>query len=319
VTVQIHPALASDAQLLLRVRSGDSYAYGELWHRHVDAARRLATVLTRDAVEADDLAAEAFARVLAGLRGGGGPKTTFRPYLLMSVRITHYDRVRRGQSVEPTDAIEDHGQPQPNGDRSIAAPDRSYAARAFARLPERSRVVLWHIEVEGESPAQIAPLFGLTANAVTVLANRARERLWQGYLAEHMTITGSPRCHWTGRYLPGYVRASLADRDRVKVEDHLSECAECRRLHRELTEANVGLRVLLAPLLLGTATTGYLATMAGKSGLAALWAGLVGTVPQRLARRFRAANVAAARSLILAASPRRPIRRERTGHAAYRR
>lgn len=334
MTVQIDSAPSSDADLLTRVRSGDTDAYGELYRRHVDAARRLATVLARDGGEAEDLAAEAFARVLAALRSGGGPLTAFRPYLLTAVRNVFYDRVRRSQKVEPTDVIEEYERPEPYEDPSIAALERSYAARAFARLPERWRAVLWHTEVEGESPTQIAPLFGLTANAVAVLAFRARERLRQGYLAEHITLTGSPRCHWTGEHLPGYVRAGLAGRERSKVEDHLAECAECRRLHRELTEANVGLRAVLAPLVLGTAAPAYLATAAGKTGLAALWATLtaavaawwngllhslaaawaglgrlaadawwwLSTLPKRLARRYGGPNVAAAAGLLVAAA-----------------
>jgi RNA polymerase sigma factor (sigma-70 family) len=332
VTVQIDSALNSDAELLSRVRGGDSDAYGELYRRHMDAARRLATVLARDGNEAEDLAAEAFARVLAALRSGGGPHTAFRPYLLTAVRNAFYDRVRRSQKVEPTDVIEEYERPEPYEDPSIAALERSYAARAFARLPERWQAVLWHTEVEGETPTQIAPLFGLTANAVAVLAFRARERLRQGYLAEHITLTSSPRCHWTGEHLPGYVRAGLAGRERTKVEDHLAECAECRRLHRELTEANVSLRTVLAPLILGAAAPGYLLTNAGKTGLAASWASLMGTVaawwhgarhtvtgawaglarlagdawwwlttlPQRLARRYGGPNVAAAVGLVVA-------------------
>ncbi|MCP2325445.1 RNA polymerase sigma factor (sigma-70 family) [Hamadaea flava] len=326
MTVQIDFALTSDAELLTRVRGGDTDAYGELYRRHADAAKRLAVVLARDRGEAEDLAADAFARVLGTLRAGGGPQTAFRPYLLTSVRNAFYDRVRRNQKVEPTDVIEEYERPEPYEDPSIAALERSYAARAFARLPERWRAVLWHTEVEGETPTQIAPLFGLTANAVAVLAFRARERLRQGYLAEHITLTGSPRCHWTGEHLPGYVRAGLAGRERTKVEDHLAECAECRRLHRELTEANVSLRVVLAPLLLGAAGPGYLVSTVAKTGLAGLWAsltaavaawwhGLTGglvrlagdawwwltTLPKRLARRYGGPNVAAAGGLILAA------------------
>ncbi|NUT38024.1 MAG: sigma-70 family RNA polymerase sigma factor [Hamadaea sp.] len=333
MTVQIDSAPVPDADLLTRVRDGDTDAYGELYRRHADAARRLAVVLARDGAEAEDLAAEAFARVLATLRGGGGPQTAFRPYLLTAVRNAFYDRVRRSQKVEPTDTIEEYERPEPYEDPSIAALERSYAARAFARLPERWRAVLWHTEVEGESPTQIAPLFGLTANAVAVLAFRARERLRQGYLAEHITLTGSPRCHWTGEHLPGYVRAGLAGRERTKVEDHLAECAECRRLHRELTEANVGLRAVLAPLVLGAAAPAYVLTTAGKTGFAALWASLaaavatwwsgvlqaltgawtglgrlaadawwwISTLPTRLARRYGGPNVAAAAGLVVAA------------------
>ena len=160
----------------------------------------------------------------------------------------------------------------------------SYAARAFARLPERWRAVLWHTEVEGESPAQVAPLLGLTPNGVAALAYRARERLRQMYLQEHIALTGNRRAA-TGpaTHLAGYVRAALARRDRAKVDDHLAECAECRRLHRELTEENSGLRGVIAPLLLGAAAPAYLAG-AGKLALggwlATAWGALALWWPQ---------------------------------------
>src|SRR4051794_23386487 len=107
VTVRTHSAPMSDAELLNRVRAGDSEAYGLLYRRHWDAARRLGAVLVRG-TEAEDLAAEAFARVLATLRSGGGPQAAFRPYLLAAVRNAFYDRVRRTARVEPTGSIEDY-------------------------------------------------------------------------------------------------------------------------------------------------------------------------------------------------------------------
>ncbi|MBB5871637.1 RNA polymerase sigma factor (sigma-70 family) [Allocatelliglobosispora scoriae] len=302
--------------LIARVREGDSEAFGELYTRHVTSARRLAHVLSGNTSDAEDLVAEAFTKVLAGLRGGGGPEQAFRAYLLTTVRHVRYDRARREKRVETTDDIESFEQAvEGEIDPTIDALERSYAARAFSKLPERWRAVLWHTEVEGESPAQVAPLLGLTANAVAALAYRARERLRQGYLAEHITLTGSPRCHWTGEHLPGYVRAGLAGRERSKVEDHLSECAECRRLHRELTEANVGLRGVLAPILLGAAAPGYLAGASAKVGIAAWFTGLTATVvgtaktawwwlstlPTRLAQRYGGGNVAAAAGILLAA------------------
>jgi RNA polymerase sigma factor (sigma-70 family) len=58
--------------------------------------------------------------------------------------------------------------------------------RAFSRLPERWRTVLWHLEVEGKAPAEVAPVFGLSANGVSALAMRAREGLRQAYLQEHI-------------------------------------------------------------------------------------------------------------------------------------
>jgi hypothetical protein len=199
--------------------------------------------------------------------------------------------------------------------------ESAYAARAFARLPERWRAVLWHTEVEGESPAQVAPLLGLTPNGVAALAYRARERLRQMYLQEHIAITESPRCHWTGTHLAGYVRAALARRDRSKVEDHLAECPRCQVLHRELSEENSGLRSVIAGLLLGGAAPAYLAERAGPGGrrLAALGAALllackgwaaqlaaiaaelwwrVLNLPRWIIQRYGPGNVAAAGGLV---------------------
>ncbi|MFD0595786.1 sigma-70 family RNA polymerase sigma factor [Catellatospora coxensis] len=237
----------SDPQLICLVRGGDTDAFGLLYERHLESARRLARVLSTDHADADDLIADTFAKVLAVLRNGGGPDTAFRAYLLTTMRHTRYDRARRERRVELTDDLTRYERAEPVDDPTISRLETSYAARAFNRLPERWRAVLWHTEVEGESPSQVAPLLGLTPNGVAALAYRARERLRQMYLQEHIALTGNPRCHWTGSHLAGYVRAALAKRDRSKVDEHLSGCAECRRLHRELTEENAGLRGVVAP------------------------------------------------------------------------
>src|SRR4051794_34181313 len=66
-----------DAELIAAVRGGDVDAYGELFARHVDAARRLAGQLTGHG-DADDLVSDAFAKVLTVLQRGGGPDLAFR-------------------------------------------------------------------------------------------------------------------------------------------------------------------------------------------------------------------------------------------------
>jgi RNA polymerase sigma factor (sigma-70 family) len=248
---------ASDALLMAAVRTGTVDAYGELYARHVAAARRLAGALVRDPADAEDLVAEAFAKILAVLREGRGPDLAFRAYLLATLRHVGYDRARRDNRVELTDDITRYETGAPFLDTTVADLERSYAARAFANLPERWRVVLWHTEVEGESLAEIAPLLGLTPNGVAALAYRARERLRQMYLQEHVAVAGDPTCHDTAERLSGYVRGSLGARDRSKVDAHLSDCATCRLLHVELAEVNSGLRGVLAPLVLGGSAAAY--------------------------------------------------------------
>ena len=74
----------ADAELISAVRGGDVDAYGTLFERHVEAARRLARQLVPPA-DADDLVSEAFVKVLGVLQRGGGPDVAFRAYLLTSV------------------------------------------------------------------------------------------------------------------------------------------------------------------------------------------------------------------------------------------
>jgi hypothetical protein len=64
----------------------------------------------------------------------------------------------------------------------------SLAADAFASLPQRWRMVLWHTEMEGETPAQVAPLLGMTPNSVSALAYRARKRLRKTYLDHDVSV-----------------------------------------------------------------------------------------------------------------------------------
>ena len=71
----------SDAELISAVRGGDVDAYGTLFERHVEAARRLARQLV-PAGDAEDLVSEAFVKVLGVLQRGGGPDVAFRAYLL---------------------------------------------------------------------------------------------------------------------------------------------------------------------------------------------------------------------------------------------
>ncbi|WP_414943241.1 RNA polymerase sigma factor [Amycolatopsis sp. cmx-11-32] len=53
-----------DSRLVVAVRNGDIAAYGEFYERHVGPARNLARQLVRSSIEADDVVAEVFSRVL---------------------------------------------------------------------------------------------------------------------------------------------------------------------------------------------------------------------------------------------------------------
>src|SRR6478672_10627492 len=193
-----------DAELIAAVRGGDLDAYGELFARHVDAARRLARQLAGPG-DADDLVSDAFTKVLTVLQRGGGPDLAFRAYLLTAVRRLHVDRIRSGSRLRPVDDLTPF-------DPGLPFHDTAAAARAFASLPERWQMVLWHTEVEQQKPADIAPLLGMSANSVSALAYRAREGLRQAFLSQHAADPDDVDCGWTRDHLGAYVRGGLSRR-----------------------------------------------------------------------------------------------------------
>ncbi len=241
----------SDAELIAAVRRGDSEAYGVLYERHLHAAKRAASCLSGTVAEREDLVADAFTRVLRVLRDGGGPTEEFRAYLLVTLRNAAISG-SRGAMVSLYADVPETYLPRPGGDPVVHRWDANAAASAFASLPERWRTVLWHTEVEDESPAEVAPLLGLRPNGVAALAYRAREGLRQAYLRAHLAEVESRECRATVSKLAGWVRSSVPDPLSRKISRHLARCADCRARADTLATVNAELRSSVAPLLLGS-------------------------------------------------------------------
>ncbi len=250
----------ADAELISAVRGGDVDAYGELFARHSDAARRLARQLMSPS-DADDLVSDAFTKVLLVLQRGGGPDVAFRAYLLTAVRRLHVDKIRASSRLHTTDDLAPFDPGIPFQDTAIEGFENEAAAKAFASLPERWQLVLWHTEVEGQKPAEVAALLGMSANSVSALAYRAREGLRQAFLNQHAQELEDDTCRWTHQHLGAYIRSGVSRRDAGKVEEHLDECRKCMAIYLELTEVNSNLSGILAPLLLGSAATAYVASI----------------------------------------------------------
>lgn len=262
-----------DAELITAVRAGDNAAYGALFERHRSAALRLARQLLPGA-ESEDLVSEAFTKVLVQLQEGRGPDLAFRAYLLTSIRRLHVDRIRSAARVRTTGDEAELDRHVEFFDVAAANFERGTAADAFASLPERWQLVLWHLDVEGQKPADVAPLLGMSANSVSALAYRAREGLRQAYLQHHLADTASGNCRWATERFGAHVRKGLSNRDAARVDGHLDDCRRCMGIYLELTEVNANLSGILAPALLGTAAAGYLA--AGSAGAATTAGAAVG-------------------------------------------
>ncbi|WP_150251076.1 sigma-70 family RNA polymerase sigma factor [Nocardiopsis deserti] len=293
--------LVGDGELLQWVRGGDAGAYATLYERHVAAARGLSRQLLRGEAEVEDAVAEAFTRVLSVIRRGGGPQDSFRPYLLTAVRNAAYDRGRGERRQVVTDDMESLDPGQPFVDPALEGLERSLIARAFLSLPERWQSVLWHTEIEGAKPAEVADVLGMKPNGVAALAYRAREGLRQAYLQMHLAGgNAAEACRPTLGLLGAHVREGLSRRDTAKVDRHMDGCADCREVYAELTDVNVGLRGVVLPLVAGAGAAGYLS--AGTAG-SAWWGRMSRRQQQAAAGSTAAAGVAVAVALALTSAP----------------
>ncbi|MQA26943.1 MAG: sigma-70 family RNA polymerase sigma factor, partial [Micromonosporaceae bacterium] len=210
------------------------------------------------------------------LQAGKGPDLAFRAYLHTTVRHTFYDRAKAAARTQPVDEVPEPAADPTPADPAVDTEERRLAARAFQTLPERWRQVLWHTEIEGDTPAQVAPLLGLTPNGVAALAYRARERLRQAYLQAHLADRPPVGdCAENTSMLAAEIRGNLSARDHAKVTRHLEGCAACSALHTELTDLNTDLAALIAPAVLGGTWAAYLGvgSTAVKGGVIAAMAG----------------------------------------------
>ncbi|MEU2872918.1 sigma-70 family RNA polymerase sigma factor [Streptomyces olivoreticuli] len=271
------------------MRSGESVAYEELYRRHAAAVRRYARSCCRDDHTAEDLTNEVFANALQAVRGGAGPNAAVRAYLLTTVRrvAAAWAKTTRREQL-----IEDFAVFASSAARASLASDddtldlgadvlamreaeQSLAVQAFRSLPERWQTVLWHTTVEDETPSEVAPLLGLTANATAVLAHRAREGLKQAYLQAHVStsLTSGGACARYADRLGAYARGGLRMRAERGLRKHLEDCARCRTAALEVADVNTRLRALLPVAVIGWLAAGFSVKVAAGLAMGAAGAG----------------------------------------------
>ncbi|MBI2736754.1 MAG: sigma-70 family RNA polymerase sigma factor [Rhodospirillales bacterium] len=147
---------------------------------HLDAAYGYARWLTRDPVQAQDVAQEAMLRALRYFHAFRGEDA--KPWLLRIVRNTWLDLSRR-HAVErvPLEEVEDRAGEGPDPEQSALAGDRRrQIAAALAALPAEAREVLVLREIEDLSYKRIAVVLDLPIGTVMSRLARAREKLAAG-------------------------------------------------------------------------------------------------------------------------------------------
>ena len=238
-----------DEALIASSRSGDRRAFAELWRRHYSSGLTVARQFTN--IDADDLVSESFARIYKRTVDGGGPTGAFRPYLYTTIRNLACSWGSQSRDVQ-VDDIDDVGSYESAEEPVARSLDRALTVTAYRNLPARWQTVLWYTEVEGLDPQEVAPLMGLTANAVAALAYRAREGLRKAWLQAHVSdATASGACEWVITRLGEHSRHSLTDREEQRLTGHLAICAKCAIVSEEVDDVGARLAMVMIPLLLG--------------------------------------------------------------------
>lgn len=171
-----------DHDMLDALRRGGRTAPDELMTRYRRRAIRLASGITGNHQDAEDVVQDAFWTVVRKIHAFRGD-AAFASWLYRIVVNAAYQNRRRRRASRDEASLDDVG-PGPVRDWPAAADDpalraglRCALAAAMDELPAAARAVVLLREVEGRSNAEAAEALGLTAELVKGRAHRARQFL----------------------------------------------------------------------------------------------------------------------------------------------
>jgi RNA polymerase sigma factor (sigma-70 family) len=245
------PALDSDASLIRATREGVPDAFGALWQRHHAAAIGLARSLAPACAE--DLAADAFARVLRAIRSGAGPVDAFRPYLLATVRTRFVDHYRAEQhtfACADDSTFDRVVTSQPDEHDADSPPDR--ARQAWSSLTSREQWVIWATVVAGYSNTEVAAQLGVKPTTAAVWLHRSRERLRFAYLTNQLEPATDAVCQSYRNRFASCLRGTLSQRSHDRLLDHLDACGACRTAYAGLDGLNRRMPAMIWPALVAS-------------------------------------------------------------------
>jgi RNA polymerase sigma-70 factor (ECF subfamily) len=169
--------------LIEKIRAGDQTGFETLMRQHTAKVISLATRLTGDRSEAEDIAQEAFLRLhraLPGFRGDSSVGTwLYRTTTRLAIDHLRRERLKRKlfffrQSEEDPDPLEMVDDPRSNPGRDLHARQAMQRLRqAMGRLSARQQAVFVLRHHEGLPLQEIATLLGLETGTVKVHLHRA--------------------------------------------------------------------------------------------------------------------------------------------------
>ncbi|MGR6968521.1 ricin-type beta-trefoil lectin domain protein [Streptomyces cynarae] len=238
---------------------------GELLDRHWEAAFSYARLCTDGAHPAGMLTTAAFTRLFEDSARQGGPTAAWRPQLLVAIRrlAAEWDTDHRRELLHPV--LRSATAPGERAAARLLPPgNRRLVSRAFPRLAEPARCLLWHVEVEREELALPAALLGIDTGDAEVRLERAREQLREACLDVHRESAPDQECRRYVRLLDVSLRREnpVLDPD---LRLHMDGCAHCHHAAEQLEGFRARLPLLLAEGVLGWGAQAYLDDAAERS------------------------------------------------------
>ena len=185
------PAGSEDDELLRLTGAGDTAAFTRLVARLAPRAGSVATRLTGNRSDAEEIVQEAFTRLWLKApewQPGGAMASTWLHRVVVNLAL---DR-RRRPGTAPLEAAGEVVDPAPRGDALLLAEERrARVAAAVAALPDRQRAALVLCHFEELSNVEAAETLEISVGALESLLVRARRTL-RDALAELAPAGGTP-------------------------------------------------------------------------------------------------------------------------------
>ena len=170
--------MPSDEESMLAVGQGDLNAFEGIVIRHQRTAWQIAYRFLGDAAEAEDVAQDAFLKLLAAAPRYR-PSASFRTFFYRIVSRLCIDRMRKMKPVYLHD-VPDRPDNQPYASGRMASAERAAAIRrAMDTLPPNQRIAIIFRHYDELDYHSIAKTMGITEKAVERLLARGREHMRQ--------------------------------------------------------------------------------------------------------------------------------------------
>lgn len=184
--------MASEQELVERLRAGDEEAFADLVRRYHRLMLRVARGYVRSDAVAEEVVQESWLAVLRGIERFEG-RSSFKTWLLRIVAnraMTSGARESRSVPVEPSvsgDHFVPEGEPGAGAwasppepwpeDRLLAEETRAVIERAIAELPPTQAAVVTMRDIEGLSSEEIQDALDITPGNQRVLLHRGRQKV----------------------------------------------------------------------------------------------------------------------------------------------